>query len=223
MGRCCLNKNFLEQIMSALSRKNRLLLINGYIRSQQIEKDIPSDLIFLMLDCYPIINFTFGWHDEKIFEVSDNGTMIKPINDKKCEGYLIYANLLQNEGIGLISGIWAWSIKSITTAYYIEHSKELKDDKSLSSICYRSIGVSTQKKEIDICQNATPFTAEIYWIEDGHYSFFDGISIWNFEQVMTMIVDCNEWKVTYYLDGKQVQKDKIEPNKHYYPALLCCA
>ena len=107
----------------------------------------------------------------------------------------------------------------------MQHPEQMTDEDLDESLCYRCIGVTTQKKEINISATATPWTANIYWIEDGHYSFFDGTCNlkWRFEETVIMILNCDEWTVTYYLDNKQVQKDKIEPNKCYFFAILCCA
>ena len=98
--------------MSTLNHRNKYLLINGYIREEQpTDTDIPEDLILLILSLYPKINFKFGWHDESIFTVSENEMSMKAIDDKRCEGYLIYADLEKYNDTGLSSGIHSWSIK----------------------------------------------------------------------------------------------------------------
>ena len=126
--------------------------------------DIPLDLVQLMSDLYPIIAFRFGLHDDTIFCVSERGYMVKAIHDSNnqepppnrtltetCAGFIIYADLDKYDDQGLNSGVHLWSIKSLLPKVY-ENGKEIKNPRRFDPRCYRSIGVTTQKKEIDVWQ-----------------------------------------------------------------------
>ena len=62
-----------------------------------------------------------------------------------------------------------------------------------------------------------------HWIDKGFNSYFQGFSNkWNQNEVTTVKLDCNNWNVTYYQNNEVIKSDKIEPNKHYYFAIMCC-
>ena len=64
----------------------------------------------------------------------------------------------------------------------------------------------------------------VYWVNNGkgynsHYQYCV-----NFEPdvIVTIKLNCNDWTVTYYKDKEEFKKDDIEPEQHYYLAMLCC-
>ena len=130
------------------------LLISGYIREKQDElklyMNFPNEIAKIMHDFYPLLLFKFGDFKKDIFEVNEDGTILKGIGD--CNGYLIYADISQYSNTGLNQGVHSWSIKSLGEDF---------------AACFISIGVTTEKNDLLINE----------WNHDG-FEIYDWINIW---------------------------------------------
>ena len=195
------------------------LLINGYIREKEKEYKlymyIPSEIAQIMQDLYPVLIFKFGDFNKDHFVVNDDRTILKG-DCLNCNGYLVYADLGHYNDIGFNKGVYFWSIENLADG----------------ATCMLSIGVTTEKSDKLVNEwkhNATALLIWLdekacaqQWIKNGFGSFFKGNLNWRKNKVITVKLDCDNWIVTYYRDGKKFKRDDIEPNKSYYFALLCC-
>ena len=179
---------------------------------------VPMGISQIIYELYPILLFTFGEFNTDYFEVNEDGTIIKGKEGMTCNGFLIYADLGQYNDAGLNKGVHTWSIRNLIES---------------STGCHLSIGVTTEKNyklinewkhdynEIDLFFADVPVQPS--WINEGYNSYWDGyVNKWSQDQVITIKLNCDDWNVTYYKDNKEIKKDKIEPDKHYHFALLCC-
>ena len=176
---------------------------------------MPQAVILLMVQFYPKI-YPFANHNEDIFEISNENTIIKGKSD--CQGYMIYANLLDNDDTGLRSGIHTWSIKALSTSFYDENQQWI----SKYANCFRNIGITTVKASDNIEPTATANNLCTFVSGKGYHSCIDGMHCWGFDQIITVKLDCYDWSVTYYHNLNQMEKKYIEPNQKYYFAICCC-
>ena len=191
------------------------LLISGYIREKEdkleLYMNIPDGIAKIMHKLYPLLFFKFGDFKKGIFEVNQDRTVLKGITD--CNGYLIYADISQYSNTGLDKGVHVWSIKSLGID---------------SGCCYISIGVTTEKNDLLINDWDHDGLAMSDWPVAGYHSHYAGADDmgdkvgWKRDEVVTMKLDCDQSRVTYYRDKEEIKSDKIEPNQSYYPAVLCC-
>ena len=186
------------------------LLIAGYIREHNNALDlfmiIPNGIGGIMHDFYPVLVFRFGDHKAGAFEIDDEQLSIKGANPQfmewACNGQVIYAELGSEYSNGLKQGIHYWSVKNVNPN---------------QPRCFASIGVATEKNgEIIDTEHLD------HWIGTGCNSFHQGMTNWPSNHVKTVILNCNEWNVTYYRNEKIIQKDAIEPNQNYYFTMICC-
>eukprot|EP01084_Bolivina_argentea_P249272 417208_1 len=49
-----------------------------------------------------------------------------------------------------------------------------------------------------------------------------GVDRWNPGDIMTVMLDCDAWKITFHLNDKDLGTYELEPNQTYYPALNMC-
>ena len=186
--------------------RHREILVSGYIREQEDKQSLsavfPSEITKVLTEYYALWNFYFGYHDDTKFEVSGGGTVLKSIDAKSCSGYMVYADGASGEE-GISSGIHMWSLQSLSDR---------------SGNCYQSIGV-TQIKPSD------PKVKErsSHWNSHGGGSHFQGYTNWTKNDVITIRLDCEQWKVTYFRGTKEYQTDKIKEGIYYLVLSLCCA
>ena len=190
------------------------ILISGYCR--RIEKKfklfIANDINQIIYKLYPILLFKFGDHNKIALNVSDDGTILKGNGpqENQCNGFLCYADLGQYSDTGLKQGIHLWSIKSLV------------DYESQWSVCFSTIGVTTEKNDKLINEWNHNGDSEVHWISTGFSSYHEECYDFKSDVVVTIKLNCNEWTVTYYKDKEQFKKEKIEPNQCYYLAMLVC-
>ena len=198
------------------------LLLSGYVREHenvlQLYMNVPDGIVQIMHNLYPILLFTFGDFNKERFILSDDNTILKG-NNNSCDGYMIYADLGKNNDIGLKEGVHFWTIKSLFC-----HEKDAWNE---FADCYCSIGVTTEKNKEIINENQGGVEVGnneyVTWIfERGINSYLDISYHHNDAITITIKLDCNEWKVTYYANTEKVKQDQIEPNKYYYLAMYCC-
>ena len=198
-----------------MDKRSLILLINGYLKEQETELDlfmnIPDGIDKIMQKLYPLLLFKFGDFKKNKFQVTNNRTIIQG-NGKGCWGYLIYADLGHYNDIGLNKGVHIWSIKLLSGGYSYGNR---------GATCFKSIGVTTEKSQ-ELIDKFERHGDKQHWIEDGYNSFYKGNFHWQPQSVVTVKLNCNEWTVTYYNNNKQFQMDKIEANKYYYFAMMCC-
>ena len=92
------------------------LLICGYIRENhnalKLFLNVPNGIVQIIHNLYPVLLFTFGDFNKERFILSDDNTILKG-NSDSCNGYMVYADLGENNDIGLKAGIHFWTVKSL--------------------------------------------------------------------------------------------------------------
>ena len=197
------------------------LLIYGYLRKKEKEltlyMNIPTGIAQIMHKLYPLLLFRFGDFRKGVFEVDDDGLILKGGDPKQaedgiidCGGHFVYADLGQFNNSGLNKGVHLWSIKLANMGG-----------------CFASIGVTTEKNDEiinEFCHDGGG--SSDYWMGEKNEEFnswYDGCRKgWTQNEVITVKLDCNNWMVTYYKDEKEIMKDEIECDRSYYFALMCC-
>ena len=213
---------------SVESKSNLILLICGYLRQNENElklyMNIPTGIVTIMQKLYPVFIFKFGDFKNGAFAVSKERTIIKGSSSNKmdpntwempgCHGYFVYADLGQFNDMGLNNGIHVWSVKMLHRVNY-------------GAECFASIGVTTEKNDKLINEWNHDGNCGIHWNpkavnDESISSFYQGCNKWNFEEIVTVRLNCNDWKVTYYVDKKILKTDRIKPERSYYFAMLLC-
>ena len=129
-----------------------------------------------------------------------NNTVIGPTSTHTCWGWFVYGKFNKN-GTGYNRGITYWSIRR----------------NKGSNGCYRSIGVTSIMNKSWI-ENYTD-----QWRHEGYFSYLEGYPrYWKTGETATVKLDCNKWKVTYFIDNVQVKQDDIPSNRTYYFAVSIC-
>eukprot|EP00483_Globobulimina_turgida_P008426 UN08443 len=109
---------------------------------------------------------------------------------------MIYPKQPEN---GYNKGIHIWSVKRIATV----------------AKCFRSIGVTTNKQ--------TEHEHIKYWNNVGINDYWDGKGNgWNTDSTVTVILDCNAWKISYFKEKEKIKENIITANQNYYFALCSC-
>ena len=192
--------------------ENIELLICGYVRENEITlrlfMNIPDGIVQIMHSLYPLLLFKFGDHKQGQFTLGGDGTTLKG-NGDSCKAYLVYADLQQNNDIGLNKGIHIWSIKTML-------EEEFAD-------CYCAIGVTPEKNQKIIDQSYSIWDNVnndfVHWLNgvgnnEGNDSYLN-ISRYSEANTVTMKLNCDNWTVVYYVDGKEVKMDDIQPNREF--------
>ena len=52
-------------------------------------------------------------------------------------------------------------------------------------------------------------------------SYYDGTGRWKGNVMITVRLNCNDWTVTYYRNGKKFRIEGIEPDSYYFAAVCC--
>ena len=197
------------------------LLIFGFIHDQETKHrfsmSIPNGIILYIINYFPIL-FKFGLHDKNRFAVSEDKMCIKGIQQDKCDGYTIYADLYDKSETGFNRGIHYWSIKALP----LEYSPEYR-----TSPCYRNIGITTARNEKIVSSMSDEFVG--HWTNDhvvsGYHYYYDGCADedgWGNDEIITVKMDCDDWKVSYYKELVLKRTETIEPYQYYFFALSCC-
>ena len=194
------------------------LLIFGYIRQKEatfaLFMNIPPGIIQIVYKLYPVLLFKFGKHNEKALNVNDDGTILKGNNpvSHRCAGYAIYADISSISDNGLNSGIHLWSVKLLPATGNFSHYAR----------CHASIGVTTEKYD-DKMYGPRDWSSTGGWItNEGYNSLYYGCGQWNENEMITVKLDCNDWRVIYYKDEAEFKDEKLEADKCYYFAMNCC-
>ena len=198
-------------IKQFLSRSDIELLIKGYARENEKRLDlfmnIPDEFVQMIINAYPLLLFRIGEFDKNVFNVTNEGTILKGRNFS-CRPWVVYADLGRYSDTGFNEGVHLWSVKSL-----------VGNKVSGTAICMLSIGVTTQKNE-DILKGTE---AGGGWVtRNGCNSFYKGYGKWKANDTVTVKLDCNNWTVTYYNDSRQFNQETIDANKCYYFAMFCC-
>eukprot|EP01084_Bolivina_argentea_P183795 317104_1 len=195
------------------------LLISGYMHQQELTFKIlviPNVMIQLVFDFYDKL-IKFGKYNTKQFILSDNNTVLT--GKGSCGGFMIYADIsMCNKGYN--KGIHAWSVVALSTDYTTTKSLDANyATTNAFSECFQSIGITSTYD--DKCN-----------YNSGHWrclnssasdSFFQGHrGNWKHNEIITVVLNCNNWSVTYYKGIEERHKDHLSPNLSYYFALSCC-
>ena len=135
----------------------------------------------------------FGIFDNEKWMISENGLIIEGIDDIGLGPWFIYGDNIEN---GYNKGIHAWSMKCISGSLQCE---------------YKGIGVISEKNE-----DWTTYECD-KWGLIGYgtsFSYYDGL--WENDEIITVLLDCNNWICKYYKNNHQIKVQKIKPNKSYY-------
>lgn len=189
---------------------------NNNIYSVIIDKEHLSDIKNKLSSLISIENIYTKRYDHEIkhlksfsnmcsvnFKLSENNTILEGDNST-CGGRFAYGEFDLN-GNGYTHGIQYWSVQ--TQRIHIG--------------CYCSIGVTTKKNK--------------HWIENnfdsGHWPtmakpiYFYNVhsnNKWKKGDIMTVKLDCNQCKVTYFKNKIKQEEYDIPPNQMYYFALSAC-
>lgn len=192
------------------TKRKYIHLIYGYIHNQERKgtTDIITDgIIQIIVRFYDkLIKFDNDKYNKSQFKMSSDRTIIE--GNGGCNGYMIYADISFNP-YGYKKGIHFWSVMAL---------KPKQEIKGKFSECFQSIGVCTNNNQ-NINSNHFPSH------KNGAIcsSYFKGHrGHWEYNQIITVILNCNQWITTFYKNSKLIKQEKIKPNLGYYFALSCC-
>ena len=163
-------------------------------------------------------NFKKTEFNEKMFGVSKDNTILKVINNKTHEGckyYMVYVDVGRYSDTGLNQGAHMWTIKL--------RARNWKS-KYVPQYCGRRIGIVTNQNHMDCSESdANLFKTGYDFMIDEPYHASE--KEWKIDGEVTIKLNCNTGKVTYYLDGRmrKIQYADINAEKKYYIGLSCCA
>lgn len=173
-------------------------------KKQSLFMDIPTAIIWLIINFYPAILYKIGLHDEDCFEVFDDGLSIKSVGHG-CSGYMVYADLddAHANGIGLNKGIHFWSVQS-----------------NFEYECYFSIGITTVKSN-EMVKIATDRFIGVDKTTKG-YHYYHELYDHEIDEIVTVKLNCDEWKVLFYRNKELIKSDDIAQDQHYFLAMSLC-
>eukprot|EP01084_Bolivina_argentea_P313416 542760_1 len=174
-------------------------LTYGFIRNIQLE--IPLDICKCILCFCPTLP-TFVLFDDDYFEISPNGLIIRG-KEQTCKALLIY--------------ISSWTLNGYTEGI---HYLSIMNHNEYNS-CYHSIGIKDEINEEWIHEEIyNDFHTDYHNTNASYLS--NTASNWNGLTIVTIKLNCNNWTVEYYQNGKYIQQDTIKPNKSYHFAISIC-
>lgn len=187
------------------------LLTFGYVREHQMKQplfmDIPTAIIWLIVNFHAAL-FKLGLYNKERFEISDDGLFIKSIATG-CEGFMVYADLLDKNDTGFDRGVYFWSLQSNVgyTCFFSIGVTTIKNDKIVNLILDRFID------DIDMGRNREITKGYHYY-----YELYHRLE----DEIVTVKLDCNDWKVSYYRNEALMKSEDIEPNQLYFLAISLC-
>ena len=198
--------------------KKRELLIFGYIKESAKSLIIPKELILICLMFYPKIEIVIDvYHDTLSKFVSNDNLSINIDNDPYS--YMSFGSsigwrkgihyyTLQKRGgssyigIGIVSDINIVKNKN----HYILYTRVDHSNKNFVGYCLDGNGNIYKMK----VESTTSYC---------NYEYICKADGWNTNDSMTIMVDCDNWKMRYYKKSKQIGGNiDIEPNITYYAA-----
>ena len=203
----------MSDIFNSSRFKRYQYLIDGYIRNVDKEcglfMNVESGINGIIYAFYPKL-LRFNYYDEKMFDVSDDGLVIQGGDHIECEAQTAFVESPDNKGFN--KGVHYLSLQNI--------NEEDIDD---IDYCFYNIGVLAERDQTKI-KDEGEWENTHFSYDNGYtpHSFYKGRHYWNYMDVITVRLDCDEWTVTYYKDNEQVQKDKIDGGKSYHFAVNMC-
>ena len=172
---------------------------NKEAEPEQDQDDTKDDIMSLSsvsskIQNHAITNIRgFSLFDKEKWMVSEDGLVIEGVDDIGLGPWFIYA---EGDLGGYSEGIHVWSMKCISGSTECE---------------YKGIGVISEKNE-----DWTTYECDRWGLigYGASYSYYDGI--WEDNEIMTVLLDCDKWVCRYYKNGKEIKTQKIKSNKSYY-------
>lgn len=187
--------------MSASQSKYRCFLVYGFVREQEkvlkLSMHITEVIIELIIELFPLIVMQFGKGYGALFNLSDDGLLIKARNHVDGPYYAKY-RILYPDNEGFDKGIHVWSIKLVPKSWKSKYLP-FQDPKR--------IGITTNKdswEELDIDLALRP-----------DRNWFEADKVWVAESILTIKLDCTLWKISFYINDKKMNEEKIESNKYF--------
>lgn len=179
----------------SLSSKDRLeLTIFGYVRLNH-EEEIPADITRICLDYYNAVEIIWDKFCDKVLDfVSDDGLDIKIL--KKRDSYSTFAS-----SIGWDKGIHSFTVKQLDSKNY-----------------QFGVGVIESGGLYNVTSNKM----------EGYFLFYSGRTAYGFDgdgvsanDKITTVVDCNEWKLEFYINDKicKSHSSNMKKDKTYHPVI----
>ena len=135
----------------------------------------------------------FSVFDKEKWMVSEDGLVIEGTDDIGLGPWFIYA---EGDLNGYCEGIHVWSIKCVSGSTECE---------------YKGIGVISERNEDWTTYECDKWGLIGFGVS---YSYYDGI--WDDNEILTVLLDCDKWVCRYYKNGKEIKIQKIKSNKSYY-------
>eukprot|EP01084_Bolivina_argentea_P160828 280028_1 len=195
-------------------RNNHKLLVFGYVRqyerNNKLSTQFDIEISNIILYFFFVGIRTFGLYNTDKFECTHAETVIKSKGDD-CSGYFIFDKCENDKYTnGYFEGIHYWTLKIHLTG------------------CSHNCGLmrSSLGKPSELIQmNNFSITQDL-----PNSSLLHGGAKMPNDGIMSIILDCNNWIVWYFLQENGVhdeiqliQKDKIKSNESYYFFLYLCA
>ena len=144
----------------------------------------------------------FDYYNTEAFDVSKRGTVIRGNRYIACIAWTAYISSPGNNGFN--KGI---------------HYLAIKNMKNRKEKCFRNVGILSQRNEEIIKDNILETWGKYEKIIASYYA---GKHEWQYNETISLKLDCNEWTVTYWKDGKLLKIDHIPPNESYHFAVNFC-
>ena len=210
-----LEKSWVVEVLKlrmSLSYRHKLeLAVFGYVRLNYIH-EIPDDITRICLDFYNKIEIVWDiFCDNVAHYVSDNG--LKVTVDKRPP-YSTFAS-----SIGWNKGIHSYTLKQLDSEKYQFGPGIISSDElSRLSSDKEDVFLSTNNKDASgYCLDGT----DVYELKDGNDNWlFQCSSLSDVDKgdTVTVLVDCDEWKVVFYINDEMVEREiDIDKNKTYHP------
>ena len=189
------------------------LLVHGFIRNQEkvlsLSMSIPPEICNLIVQFYPK-RMKFKTFSCGHFNLLNDGYEIQGTGIN-CYGYLIYPETLNPDGYQ--KGVHYWSVK-------------LLGDPTVQRYCYHSIGVVSEQhfQLISSKQNEWPTK----WlgnkaISTSFHRGDDHTYYWNYQDTMTVKLDCDKATVEYFKNEESIKSEDIDGTKAHFFVMTSCA
>eukprot|EP01084_Bolivina_argentea_P016009 29985_1 len=203
---------------------------------------IPVGIIQIISQLYPVlIEVYFGIHNKNVLCINNDRLVVTGKDLHTCDAYAVHgASATEIRLASYYMGIHMWSLKKVSEqcCHHVigVQSKDLdclQDIRTISGFKYE-----LNESEFQNCYEHCAWGDEEQWVGESEFhemypdaiyswAFFEASYDWKQGEIVTIVLDCEEWKVKWYkyketdIPNKLSKPIKVMDIKAYHEYCFC--